>query len=64
VSQLSDNPQKVEGLAGKTFGAVIQTVSNIISGSVLGLVFIWRIGLVGTGKRLNVIVFSIINIIF
>ncbi|KDR82180.1 hypothetical protein GALMADRAFT_240715 [Galerina marginata CBS 339.88] len=47
VSKLSDNPQKFHGLAGITLGAIIQTISTLISGSILGLAFIWRIGLVG-----------------
>ncbi|PPQ83491.1 hypothetical protein CVT25_006981 [Psilocybe cyanescens] len=47
VGQLSDNPQKVEGLAGITLGAFVQTFSTLITGSVLGLAFVWKIGLVG-----------------
>ncbi|KAF9557590.1 P-loop containing nucleoside triphosphate hydrolase protein [Agrocybe pediades] len=47
VSQLSDNPQKVDGLAGITLGALFQTAATIISGAVLGLAFVWRVGLVG-----------------
>ena len=50
VSQLSDNPQKVDGLAGVTLGTIVQTFATIISGSVLGLAFIWRVGLVGIGR--------------
>uniref|UniRef100_A0A8H7Y479 P-loop containing nucleoside triphosphate hydrolase protein n=1 Tax=Psilocybe cubensis TaxID=181762 RepID=A0A8H7Y479_PSICU len=47
TSQLSDNPQKVDGLAGITLGALVQACATLIAGSVLGLAFIWRIGLVG-----------------
>jgi ATP-binding cassette, subfamily B (MDR/TAP), member 1 len=51
VSQLSQNPQKFDGLAGITLGAIIQALSTVISGSILGLVFIWRVGLVGIGTH-------------
>uniref|UniRef100_A0A8H8CEK7 P-loop containing nucleoside triphosphate hydrolase protein n=1 Tax=Psilocybe cubensis TaxID=181762 RepID=A0A8H8CEK7_PSICU len=47
VGQLSENPQKVEGLAGVTLGAFVQTFSTLITGSLLGLIFVWKIGLVG-----------------
>ena len=52
TSQLSDNPQKVNGLAGITLGAIIQSVATLIAGSVLGLVFIWKVALIGIGKAL------------
>jgi ATP-binding cassette subfamily B (MDR/TAP) protein 1 len=47
TSALSDNPQKVNGLAGITLGAIVQSIATLIAGSVLGLVFIWRVALVG-----------------
>ncbi|KAF9533188.1 multidrug resistance protein 1 [Crepidotus variabilis] len=47
TSSLSDNPQKVNGLAGITLGAIVQSIATVIAGSTLGLVFIWRVGLVG-----------------
>ncbi|PPQ91666.1 hypothetical protein CVT25_012879 [Psilocybe cyanescens] len=47
VSQLSDNPQKVNGLAGITLGAIVQSIATLIAGSVLGLAFIWKVALVG-----------------
>ncbi|KJA18017.1 hypothetical protein HYPSUDRAFT_169806 [Hypholoma sublateritium FD-334 SS-4] len=47
TSQLSDNPQKVNGLAGITLGAIIQSIATLVTGSVLGLAFIWRVALVG-----------------
>lgn len=49
VSKLSDNPQKVNGLAGITLGAIVQSVATLVTGSVLGLVFIWKVALVGIG---------------
>ena len=47
TSTLSDNPQKINGLAGITLGAILQSVSTLIIGSIIGLVFNWQIGLVG-----------------
>lgn len=47
TSRLSDNPQKVNGLAGVTLGAIVQSVAIVIAGTVLGLVFVWKLGLVG-----------------
>jgi ATP-binding cassette subfamily B (MDR/TAP) protein 1 len=47
VSSLSDDPQKVNGLAGVTLGAIVQAISTLVVGVVLGLIFAWRVGLVG-----------------
>ncbi|KAF8900291.1 multidrug resistance protein 1 [Gymnopilus junonius] len=47
ISELSDNPQKFDGLAGVTLGGIIQAISTLVCGCILGLVFIWRVGLVG-----------------
>ncbi|PFH54100.1 hypothetical protein AMATHDRAFT_186925 [Amanita thiersii Skay4041] len=47
TANLSDNPQKVNGLAGITLGAIVQSISTIIIGSVLGLAFVWKLALVG-----------------
>ncbi|KAF8645234.1 hypothetical protein AX16_008061 [Volvariella volvacea WC 439] len=47
TSNLSENPQKVNGLAGVTLGAIVQSIATVICGSILGLVFIWKVGLVG-----------------
>ena len=49
TSQLSDNPQKVNGLAGITLGTIVQSISCLIAGSILGLAFIWKVALVGMG---------------
>jgi ATP-binding cassette subfamily B (MDR/TAP) protein 1 len=46
TSTLSDNPQKISGLAGVTLGAIVQAASTLVSGLVLGLVFIWKVALV------------------
>lgn len=47
VSNLSDDPQKVNGLAGVTLGAIVQAISTLTVGVILGLVFAWQVGLVG-----------------
>ena len=49
TAQLSDNPQKVNGLAGITLGTIVQSLSCLIAGSILGLAFIWKVALVGIG---------------
>jgi ATP-binding cassette subfamily B (MDR/TAP) protein 1 len=49
TSQLSDNPQKVNGLAGITLGTIVQSLSCLVAGSALGLAFIWKVALVGMG---------------
>ncbi|KAF8798991.1 multidrug resistance protein 1 [Phlegmacium glaucopus] len=47
TAQLSDNPEKVNGLAGITLGAIVQSIACLIAGSVLGLAFVWKVALVG-----------------
>lgn len=55
MSQLNDNPQKFDGLAGATLGGIIQALSTLVCGLTLGLVFIWKVGLVGLGKKFPII---------
>ncbi|KAI0073491.1 P-loop containing nucleoside triphosphate hydrolase protein [Panus rudis PR-1116 ss-1] len=47
TSTLSDNPQKINGLAGITLGAIVQSVATLITGFIIGLIFSWKLGLVG-----------------
>ncbi|TFK26115.1 P-loop containing nucleoside triphosphate hydrolase protein [Coprinopsis marcescibilis] len=47
TANLSENPQKVNGLAGITLGAIIQSFATLIGGSVIGLAYIWKVALVG-----------------
>lgn len=47
TSNLSDNPQKINGLAGVTLGAIVQALVTIIAGSVIGLSYAWQPALVG-----------------
>ena len=47
TSTLSDNPQKINGLAGITLGAIVQSIATLVIGTILGLVFNWQVGLIG-----------------
>ncbi|KIJ54732.1 hypothetical protein M422DRAFT_200639 [Sphaerobolus stellatus SS14] len=47
TSALSDNPEKVNGLAGITLGTIVQSLSTIIGGAIIGLIYGWKIALVG-----------------
>ncbi|KAJ7212049.1 multidrug resistance protein 1 [Mycena pura] len=47
TSTLSDNPQKVNGLAGVTLGAIVQSCSTLLAGAIIGLAIIWQLGLLG-----------------
>jgi ATP-binding cassette subfamily B (MDR/TAP) protein 1 len=46
TANLSENPQKVNGLAGITLGAIVQALATVIAGTILGLIFIWKIALI------------------
>ncbi|KAG8940248.1 GTPase-activating protein [Tulasnella sp. 424] len=47
VSLLSDNPAKISGLAGLTLAAIIQSITTVIGGAVIGFVFAPKLGAVG-----------------
>ncbi|KAJ7175926.1 P-loop containing nucleoside triphosphate hydrolase protein [Mycena filopes] len=47
TSTLSDNPQKVNGLAGVTLGAIIQSCATLVAGAIISLAIVWKIALVG-----------------
>ncbi|CDZ97501.1 p-loop containing nucleoside triphosphate hydrolase protein [Phaffia rhodozyma] len=47
TSSLSDNAQKVNGLAGTTLGTIIQSIATIISGCIIGLIYGWKLALIG-----------------
>ncbi|KAJ7442269.1 P-loop containing nucleoside triphosphate hydrolase protein [Mycena latifolia] len=47
TSTLSENPQKVNDLAGVTLGVIVQSCATLVAGSIIGLAFMWKIGLVG-----------------
>ncbi|EKM58407.1 uncharacterized protein PHACADRAFT_252704 [Phanerochaete carnosa HHB-10118-sp] len=44
---LSDKPEKIEGLAGVTLGAIVQSISTLACGFTIGIAFTWKLGLVG-----------------
>ncbi|CAE6541707.1 unnamed protein product [Rhizoctonia solani] len=46
TSTLSENPQKVHGLAGATLGAILQSIISLVGASVIGLAFGWKLSLV------------------
>ncbi|KAH7885321.1 P-loop containing nucleoside triphosphate hydrolase protein [Phlebopus sp. FC_14] len=47
TANLSENPQKINGLAGVTLGAIVQAISTLIGGSAIGLAYAWKPALVG-----------------
>ena len=49
TSCLSENPQKVNGLAGITLGAIVEAISTVVTGLVIGFVFCWKLALVSLG---------------
>ena len=61
TAQVSDNPQKMNGLAGVTLGAIIQSITCLIAGSILGLVFLWKVALVGIGTLSSKFYFLILT---
>lgn len=44
---MNDHPQKVEGLAGVTLGAIIQAFTSLIGSSMIGFAYAWNSALVG-----------------
>ncbi|KAJ7125819.1 P-loop containing nucleoside triphosphate hydrolase protein [Mycena crocata] len=46
TSGLSDNPQKILGLAGMTIGTILQASATLVGGLTLGWIFAWKIGMV------------------
>jgi ATP-binding cassette, subfamily B (MDR/TAP), member 1 len=61
TAQLSDYPQKVNGLAGITLGTIVQSISTLIAGSILGLAFIWKVALIGIGTLTTNFSFLFLN---
>ncbi|TIC10417.1 P-loop containing nucleoside triphosphate hydrolase protein, partial [Wallemia mellicola] len=48
TSNLADNAQKVQGLAGISASTIIQSCSTLIVGVAIGIGYNWKLGLVGT----------------
>jgi ATP-binding cassette subfamily B (MDR/TAP) protein 1 len=49
TSNLSDHPQKVQGLFGVTLGSIIQSLSTLVGGIIIGLCYAPLLALVGMG---------------
>ncbi|KAF9242532.1 P-loop containing nucleoside triphosphate hydrolase protein [Melanogaster broomeanus] len=47
TANLSDNPQKINGLAGVTLGTIVQAIATLIGGSAIGLAYAYKPALVG-----------------
>jgi ATP-binding cassette subfamily B (MDR/TAP) protein 1 len=48
--KLSDNPEKIRGLAGPTLGSIVQAFVTVIGGSIIGLAYGWKLALIGMGE--------------
>lgn len=48
--KLSDNPEKIRGLAGLTLGSIVQAFFTVIGGSIIGLAYGWKLALIGMGE--------------
>ncbi|KAJ7690830.1 P-loop containing nucleoside triphosphate hydrolase protein [Mycena rosella] len=46
TSNLSDHPQKVKGLIGITLGAIVECLATLGAGWIVGLIFVWKLGLI------------------
>ncbi|EJD34498.1 hypothetical protein AURDEDRAFT_176471 [Auricularia subglabra TFB-10046 SS5] len=47
TSSLSENAQKIQGLAGITLGTIFSSCATLVVGSVIGLAYGWKLALVG-----------------
>ncbi|KAG1732478.1 P-loop containing nucleoside triphosphate hydrolase protein [Suillus lakei] len=47
TSNLSENPQKINGLAGVTLGTIIQSITTILAGLAIGFAYAWKPAIVG-----------------
>ncbi|KAI6112070.1 P-loop containing nucleoside triphosphate hydrolase protein [Pisolithus croceorrhizus] len=47
TSRINDDPQKVQGLAGVTLGALIQAITTLIGCLIVALAYAWKPALVG-----------------
>ncbi|KAN0063605.1 hypothetical protein ACQY0O_004053 [Thecaphora frezii] len=45
-NSLADNSQKINGLVGVTLGTIIQSISTLVTGSIIALVYGWKLALV------------------
>ncbi|KAF8652628.1 hypothetical protein AX16_004289 [Volvariella volvacea WC 439] len=47
TANLSENPQKVNGIAGVTLGTIVQSIATLVIGVIMGMIYLWKVGLVG-----------------
>ncbi|KAG2345376.1 P-loop containing nucleoside triphosphate hydrolase protein [Suillus weaverae] len=47
TSSLSENPQRINGLAGITLGTIIQSIATLLVGLAIGFVYAWKTAIVG-----------------
>ncbi|KAG2740983.1 P-loop containing nucleoside triphosphate hydrolase protein [Suillus brevipes Sb2] len=47
TSSLSENPQRINGLAGITLGTIIQSIATLVVGLSIGFAYAWQTALVG-----------------
>ncbi|KAG1908571.1 P-loop containing nucleoside triphosphate hydrolase protein [Suillus fuscotomentosus] len=47
TSNLSENPQRINGLAGITLGTIIQSIATLVVGLVIGFAYAWKAAIVG-----------------
>ncbi|SPO40198.1 probable Leptomycin B resistance protein pmd1 [Pseudozyma flocculosa] len=45
-NSLADNSQKINGLVGVTLGTIIQSLSTLLTGSIIALIYGWKLALV------------------
>ncbi|KAG2041266.1 P-loop containing nucleoside triphosphate hydrolase protein [Suillus americanus] len=47
TSSLSENPQRVNGLAGITLGTIVQSIATLVVGLAIGYAYAWKVAIVG-----------------
>ncbi|KAG1889242.1 P-loop containing nucleoside triphosphate hydrolase protein [Suillus subluteus] len=47
TSSLSENPQRVNGLAGITLGTIVQSIATLVIGLAIGYAYAWKVAIVG-----------------
>jgi ATP-binding cassette subfamily B (MDR/TAP) protein 1 len=48
--KLSDNPEKIRGLAGLALGSIVEAFFTVVGGSIIGLAYGWKLALIGIGE--------------
>lgn len=48
VASIADWAQKINALYGVTLGVILQSIVTLIAGMIIGIIYSWKIGLVGT----------------